>query len=62
MKNDKNNITRQRRAETGYRPAVDVVVNPEAGNGKVGRTGQAPRRRRRDYAKKIMNDPLVFTI
>lgn len=64
MKNNNQNEIRQGRAQKLHKAmATDILVVSKASQNTVGNQAQPQRRRRRiDYAKKIMNDPFIFQI
>jgi hypothetical protein len=63
MKNNKHTHQRAPAEQRGYTAFTDVLVNPEVVRMNQERLAKNPPRRRRriNYAKKIMRDPLVFT-
>ncbi len=64
MKNDTNYHIRQARQTSIYRVrAIDILVIPEVVEKNQAALTQRPARKRRiNYAKKILNDPMIFTV
>ncbi len=65
MKNNNQNEIRQGRANRSHKAAAntDVLVIPEVVENNMQRLAERPRpKRRRNYVKKIMNDPFIFSV
>ncbi len=64
MKNDTNQHIKQARQSSVYRGrATDILVIPEVVARNQAATNPRPHRKRRiNYAKKILNDPFIFSI
>lgn len=64
MKNNNDHDIKRARAAKLYKAAaMDIIVNPDLVRSNQQRlAGQLKRRRRRDYAKKIMNDPFIMSV
>ena len=62
MKNNNHNHIRNSRNNRLHKTvATDILVNPEIVRKNQDRLGTQPRRKRRiDYAKKIMNDSFIM--
>lgn len=63
MKNDNSHQIKQARSSKSYKSAhTDILLIPEVVEGNMKRIAANPPRRRRriDYAKKIMNDPFIM--
>lgn len=64
MKNNNQNDIRQGRANKSHKTMpTDVLVVPEVAQQNYEKLAQRPRRKRRtNYAKKIMNDEFLFNV
>lgn len=64
MKNDNNHHIRQARQQSSHKVrATDILVNQEVVRSNQARLVNPPRRKRHiNYAKKIQNDPFIFSI
>lgn len=64
MKNNNDNDIKQARMHKLSRAlTTDILIMPEVVRNNERRLASQPkRRRRRDYAKKIMNDPFIMNI
>jgi hypothetical protein len=61
MKNNNPNITRQEKAARQFALHTDILVRADVVEGNRQKLQKKTRRKRRiDYAKKIMNDPLIL--
>lgn len=61
MKNDNTNQIRQGRAPTVHAQPTDILVVPGVVQNNMARLASKPRRKRRtNYAKKIMNDDFIM--
>jgi hypothetical protein len=62
MKNNKHNPTRQDAEQRGYTAYTDILVHPQVVQMNQEKLQKNPpkRKRRINYAKKILRDPLVF--
>ncbi|MES2970920.1 MAG: hypothetical protein V4702_01190 [Patescibacteria group bacterium] len=64
MKNNNGHEIKQARASRLHKAVTtDILVMPAVVQSNQRRLSSQPKRkRRRDYAKKIMNDPFVFNV
>lgn len=64
MKNNNQDTPKAARSTRLHKAvATDILVIPEVVQNNQQRLAQKPRRKRRtNYAKKIMNDPFIFNV
>ncbi len=63
MKNNQDTPKLARASQTHKAAATDILVIPEVVQNNQQRLANKPRRKRRtNYAKKIMNDPFIFNV
>lgn len=64
MKNNNQDAPKMARSPRLHKAATtDILVIPEVVQDNQQRLAQKPRRKRRtNYAKKIMNDPFIFNV